>query len=193
VASRLRGLFGGTFDPPHLGHVAAAVAARDSLGLDELVVTVAADPRHREPPVAPASVRLEMAEAAFAGLERVVVSDLELRRPGPTYTIDTVEVLLAEDPEAALVLVVGADAAEGLGGWHRAAELAALVTVGIVPRPGGDRHRIPAGFRVRAVAMDPVDLSSTLVRESLAAGADPAGLVPEGVVLALLTHRLYSR
>jgi nicotinate-nucleotide adenylyltransferase len=192
VASRRRGLFGGTFDPPHLGHVAAANAARDSLGLDELVVTVAADPQHRDPPIAPAQLRLEMAQAAFADLDRVVVSDLELRRSGPTYTIDTVEALVAQDPDAELVLIAGADAAAGLDSWHRAGDLAALVTVGIVPRPG-ERHLEPSGFRVRHVAMDPVDLSSTEVRAALARGDDPAGLVPAGVVLALLTHRLYSR
>jgi nicotinate-nucleotide adenylyltransferase len=191
VARRLRGLFGGTFDPPHLGHVAAATAAIDSLGLDELLITVAADPRHREAPVATTAQRLAMARAAFEGLEHVVVSDLEERREGPTYTIDTVEVLLAEDPDAELVLVVGADAAAGLASWHRAGDLAALVTVGVVPRPGGGRE-IPAGFTARDVSMDPVDLSSTSVRAALAGGADPAGLVPAGVVRVLLTNQLYS-
>jgi nicotinate-nucleotide adenylyltransferase len=191
VASRRRGLFGGTFDPPHLGHVAAANAARDSLGLDELLITVAADPQHRDPPVAPAELRMEMARAAFGDLDRVVVSDLELRRPGPTYTIDTVEALVAEDPDAELFLVVGADAAEKLDTWHRAGDLRALVTVGVVPRPG-ERHLASSGFRVRDVAMDPVDLSSTEVRAALARGDDPARLVPTGVVLTLLTHRLYS-
>jgi nicotinate-nucleotide adenylyltransferase len=192
VAARLRGLFGGTFDPPHLGHVAAALAAQRGLRLDELVVTVAADPRHREPPVATAEQRLEMARAAFDGLPGVVVSDRELRRGGPSYTIDTVEELLAEAPDDELVVVLGADAADGLPGWHRADELSRLVSVAIVPRPG-ERHSDPAGFRVRHVAMDPVDLSSTGVRRALAEGANPATLVPPGVVRSLLTNQLYSR
>lgn len=192
MATRTRGLFGGTFDPPHLGHVAAAVAARDALDLDEVVVMVASDPRHREAPIAPAEVRLELARAAFAGLDRVSVSDLELRRPGPTYTIDTVELLVAQDQDAALVVIVGADAAAGLGSWHRADDLARLVTIAVVPRPGVAGTWVPSGFRVRNVAMDPVDLSSTAVREALARGADPAGLVPASVVPLLLTHRLYS-
>jgi nicotinate-nucleotide adenylyltransferase len=192
VVTRTRGLFGGTFDPPHLGHVAAAVAARDALDLDEVVVMVASDPRHREAPTAPAQVRLELARAAFAGLDRVVVSDLELHRPGPTYTVDTVELLLGGDPDLELVVIVGADAAAGLGDWHRSGDLARLVTIAVVPRPGAPDTVVPGGFRVQRVPMEPVDLSSTAVREALASGADPAGLVPASVVPLLLTHRLYS-
>jgi nicotinate-nucleotide adenylyltransferase len=121
----------------------------------------------------------------------VVVSDLELRRGGPTYTLDTVEALLAASPEDALVLVVGADAAASLGSWHRAAELASLVTVAVVPRPGGGGEE-PEGFSVREVPMAPVDLSSTGVRAALARGEDPSALVPQGVVRILLENRLYA-
>jgi nicotinate-nucleotide adenylyltransferase len=189
---RRRGLFGGTFDPPHLGHVAAAAAALADLGLAELVVTVAAEPQLKDAaPVADAEVRLEMARAAFAGLDGVVVSDLELRRAGPTYTVDTVESLGATSPGGRLVLVVGADAAASLPRWHRARDLAALVEVAVVPRPG-TATPAPEGFTVLTVEMAPVDLSSTEVRAALAAGADPAGLVPPGVVPILSTRRLYS-
>jgi len=188
----VRGLFGGTFDPPHLGHVAAARAAIDALGLDELVVTVASDPQRKDaPPVAPADLRDEMARAAFDGVAKVTVSDAELRRGGPTYTIDTVEALVAEHPGDELVLVVGADAAAALGSWHRAGDLARLVDVAIVPRPGTDPPS-PEGFSVRDVPMDPVDLSSTSVRAALARGEDAAALVPPGVVRILLTHPLYA-
>jgi nicotinate-nucleotide adenylyltransferase len=185
------GLFGGTFDPPHLGHVRAARAAVASLGLERLLVTVAADPRHREEPTAPAALRLEMARAAFEGEDRVEVSDLELRRGGPTYTIDTVLSLRPVVTDVDVVVVLGADAAAGLATWHRADELAVMVTVAIVPRPGGPFAR-PEGFSVLDVQMEPVDLSSTAVREALRRGEDPSGLVPPGVVRALLTNRLYS-
>jgi nicotinate-nucleotide adenylyltransferase len=185
------GLFGGTFDPPHLGHVRAARAAVASLGLERLVVTVAADPTHREAPTAPAALRLEMAHAAFDGEDRVEVSDLELRRGGPTYTIDTVLELRREVPDLDVVVVLGADAAAGLPTWHRADELASLVAVAVVPRPGGPFER-PEGFFLMDVRMEPIDLSSTAVREALRRGDDPASLVPAGVVRALLTNRLYS-
>ena len=187
-----RGVFGGTFDPPHVGHVAAVHAALDSLGLGELVVTVARDPQLKdEPPCAPAEVRLELARAAFGAIDRVVVSDVELRRDGPTYTIDTVEEMVAASPDVELVLVVGADAAASLPRWHRAGDLARLVTLGIVPRPGGEAVE-PEGFSARWVQMAPVDLSSTAVRAALRAGHDPHGLVPDAVVHMLLANRLYS-
>lgn len=192
MTGRARGLFGGTFDPPHLGHVAAARAAVAALGLDELVVTVARDPQRKAaPPLADPELRDEMTRAAFEGVDRVVVRDLELRREGPTYTIDTVEALLAEFPGDPLTVVLGADAAVGLPRWHRAGALATLVDVAIVPRPGTPLVA-PQGFSVREVPMAPVDLSSTGVRAALAAGEDPAGLVPLGVVRILLTHPLYA-
>ena len=192
MATRVLGLFGGTFDPPHLGHVAAARAAIAALGLDELVVTVAADPQGKpQAPTAPAALRLEMAEAAFAGIDRVVVSDLELRRGGPTYTIDTVVAMKQAEPAASVVLVVGADAAAGLARWHRAAELSGLVSVAVVPRRG-PAVSPPEGFSFREVAMAPVDLSSTGIRAALAAGEDPSGLLPAGVIHIALANRLYS-
>jgi nicotinate-nucleotide adenylyltransferase len=132
-----------------------------------------------------------MARAAFEGVDRVVVSDLELRRAGPTYTVDTVESLLDERPGDALTLVLGADALAALGSWHRADELARLVDVAVVPRPGTP-IAVPQGFSVRIVPMAPVDLSSSAVRAALAAGEDPAEMVPPGVVRILLTHPLYA-
>ena len=158
---RTRGLFGGTFDPPHAGHVAAVRATLEDLDLDELVVTVAADPWLKgDPPSAPGWARLEMATAAFSSIDRIV-------------------------------LVVGADAAASLGAWHRAHDLASLVEIAVVPRPGTEA-RAPEEFSVRAVQMAPVDLSSTAVRAALERGEDPSGLLPEAVVRSVLAHRLYS-
>lgn len=174
------GLFGGTFDPPHLGHLRALRAAMAALALRRVLVVVAADPRHREAPVATALERLEMAHAAFDEEPGVVVSDLELRRAGPTYTIDTV-LALRDEGVVEPVLIVGADAAATLPTWHRADELARLVRVAVVPRPGGP-HGPPEGFDAVEVEMAPVDLSSTGVRAALAAGEDPATLVPPRVV-----------
>ena len=155
-------------------------------------MTVAGDPQRKAAaPVASPTWRYEMARAAFEDVARAHVVDLELTRAGPTYTIDTVEALLAADPDDPVILVLGADAAAALRSWHRAAALARLVEVAIVPRPGTETPA-PEGFSVREVPMAPVDLSSTAVRAALAAGEDPTTLVPPGVVHILSTHPLYA-
>ncbi len=156
------GLFGGTFDPPHLGHVAALEAAARSGRFDRLEVTVAGDPYLKGSGVRPAAERLAMAHAAFDGLALVAVSDREIRRSGPSYTIDTVRELLNE--ASAVDLIVGADLAGQLEYWHEADKLRELVDVGVVPRPGTS-GAAPAGWRSYEIAMEPVDLSSTYLRE----------------------------
>lgn len=187
-----RGLFGGSFDPPHLGHVAAVRAALRELSLDSVVVTVANDPWHKGPaPTCDAATRLELAHAAFDGIDGVTVSAMEIERGGPTYTVDTVEALVRDDPDAQIVLIVGADAAAGLPSWHRADDLASLVTVAVVPRPGAEITSV-AGFVTEQIPMAPVDLSSTSVRDALMRAENPATLVPDGVVRLILTNRLYS-
>ena len=156
------GLFGGTFDPPHLGHVAALRAAA-ALGRFELIeVTVAGDPYLKGGGVRPTLERLEMAHAAFDGLELVRVSDREIRRSGPSYTIDSVRELL--DTTAQVDLIVGADLTDQLDGWREAAALRELVEVGVVPRPGGGAVHL-RGWRYFEIPMTPVDLSSTFIRE----------------------------
>ncbi len=156
------GLFGGTFDPPHLGHVAALTAAAATGRFDRIEVTVAGDPYLKSSDVLPAAVRLAMAHAAFDDLALVTVSDREIRRAGPSYTVDTVRELLVNAD--ALDLIVGADLATQLDRWHESQALRELVEVAIVPRPGSST-RAPAGWRCYEIAMQPVDLSSTFIRE----------------------------
>lgn len=158
---RRLGLFGGTFDPPHLGHVAALRAAAQSGRFDRLEVTVAGDPYLKSADVLPAALRLAMAHAAFDDLAFVVVSDLEIRREGPSYTIDTVRELLFEAEE--VDLIVGADLVSQLDSWHEAALLRRLVAVGVVPRPG-TLIVTPDNWRCYEIPMEPVDLSSTYIR-----------------------------
>jgi nicotinate-nucleotide adenylyltransferase len=167
VNIRRIGLFGGTFDPPHFGHVAALEAAAASGRYDLIEVTVAGDPYRKrlEGDVDSANVRLAMARAAFSDLDLVEVSDREIRRDGPSYTIDTVRELLRECD--AVDLIVGADLAEQLESWHEADELRTLVRVGVVPRPGA-MTIVPDGWVSYEIPMDPVDLSSSYVR-----GLDP--------------------
>ena len=175
------GLFGGTFDPPHLGHQAALRAVWETGAVDRIVVTVAGDPylKSADTTVTPAQVRLAMAHAAFDGMVGVEVSDLEIRRGGPTYTVDTVEDLLATG--ATVTLIVGADVVAQLPRWHRASDLAQLVTVLVVPRDHDDTT-LPPGWRGASIAMEPVDVSSTEVRHRLENGENPRDLVPSAVV-----------
>ncbi|MBU6514660.1 MAG: nicotinate-nicotinamide nucleotide adenylyltransferase [Acidobacteriota bacterium] len=162
---RRLGLFGGTFDPPHNGHVAALCAAAATGRFDLIEVTVAGDPYRKSAlgGVHSASLRLEMARAAFEHLALVRVSDREINRPGPSYTIDTVLELLEESDD--VDVLVGADLVAQLPSWHRADELRELVTVGVIPRPGAT-FVAPEGWDCYEIAMEPVDLSSTFLREA---------------------------
>jgi nicotinate-nucleotide adenylyltransferase len=173
------GLFGGTFDPPHLGHVAALHAAAASGRFDVIEVTVAGDPYQKSArgAVRPAAVRLAMAHAAFGDLPLVVVSDREIRRQGPSYTIDTVREERGD--YASIDLIVGADLLQQLPTWHDAADLARLVRVGVVPRPGSVTV-FPDGWECYELPMEPVDLSSTFIREM--ADGDLSRYVPAAVI-----------
>ena len=175
------GLFGGTFDPPHFGHVAALQAAAASGRYDLIEVTVAGDPYRKrlEGDVDGASVRLAMARAAFCDLDLVEVSDREIRRDGPSYTIDTVRELLRECD--AVDLIVGADLAEQLNSWHEADELRTLVRVGVVPRPGA-MAIVPDGWVSYEIPMNPVDLSSSYVRGLEPTSQNLRHFVPEQVI-----------
>ena len=175
------GLFGGTFDPPHLGHVAALRAAAASGRFDLIEVTVAGDPylKRLEGDVRDASIRLAMATAAFADLDLVEVSDREIRRDGPSYTIDTVRELLVDAD--AVDLIVGADLSAQLDRWHEADELRSLVRVGVVPRPGATTI-VPDGWANYEIPMDPVDLSSSFVRGLEPTSTNLERYLPEAVI-----------
>jgi nicotinate-nucleotide adenylyltransferase len=181
VNVRRIGLFGGTFDPPHFGHVAALEAAAQSGRYDLIEVTVAGDPylKSLDGDVHDAALRLAMARAAFGDLDLVEVSDREIRRDGPSYTIDTVRELLSDCD--AVDLIVGADLAEQLTKWHQADELRTLVRVGVVPRPGA-RTVVPDGWVSYEVPMDPVDLSSSYVRGLEPTSSNLRHFVPESVI-----------
>jgi len=179
VKDRRVGLFGGTFDPPHFGHVAALEAAARTGRFDRLIVTVAGDPYFKNDDVHPAWLRLAMAHAAFDDLALVDVSDLEIRREGPSYTVDTVRELL-KDADA-VDLVVGADLATQLSRWYGADELRELVDVGIVPRPGS-QSAAPDGWRWYEIPMTPVDLSSTYVRHLPNNTEGLEKYLPQGVI-----------
>jgi nicotinate-nucleotide adenylyltransferase len=181
VTARRLGLFGGTFDPPHFGHVAALRAAAATNRFDLIVVTVAGDPYQKNArlKLRPAALRLAMAEAAFQALDLVEVSDREIRRVGPSYTIDTVRELLEEADE--VDVIIGADLAHQLEQWHEAPALRALVRVGVVPRPGAQTI-VPSGWEAYEIPMDPVDLSSSFIREAAPSTQNLRKFVPDAVI-----------
>jgi nicotinate-nucleotide adenylyltransferase len=186
------GILGGTFDPVHVAHVAAATAARDDLRLDRVLVVVARDPWQKRGRVcAPADARFEMVAAALEGIDGIVASRLELDRPGPTYTVDTVDILRRETPDAAVFLVVGADVAAGLDSWRRAADLRDAVVVAIVDRDDPESGP-PPGWRHVRVHMPRLDVSSTEIRRRIAADEPVADLIPASAERVLRARGLYT-
>jgi nicotinate-nucleotide adenylyltransferase len=195
------GILGGTFDPVHVAHLAAAAAARDQHGLARVLVVVAGDPWQKRGRVcAPAEARYEMVAAAIDGVEGIEVSRLEIDRSGPTYTIDSVETLRGEAPSRELFLIVGRDVAGSIETWHRADELRAAVTLAIVDRedvapsvtapdtPPGT----PPGWRTVRVGMPRLDVSSTELRRRIAAGESIDFLIPPPAARVLRARGLYT-
>lgn len=192
VNTRTRvGLFGGTFDPPHVAHVVLAAAALDQLALDLLVVTVAGVPwqkvgsRH----ISPGDVRLEMAEAAFEPVAGVEVSDIELRRSGNSYTIDTLREL--DDSATDLFLLLGSDTAAGLDTWDRYEEIADLASIAVFPRRGYEDATPPQGFTWEKLNLPGLEISSTNLRERWRTGKPIVGLVPPAVAAIIERDDLY--
>ncbi len=151
-------MFGGTFDPPHIAHLVMAIDVREALDLDVVLMMVAGEPWQKLgaddtgalQSVTPAVDRLAMTRAAAEGIEGLEVSDLEIRRGGPTYTVDTLVEISAEEPDAELHLIMGADAAVGLHTWDRHRELPRLCRIVVVDRPGTSA-RVADGFEVLRV------------------------------------------
>lgn len=191
-SARRIGVFGGTFDPPHVAHVVLAAAAVHQLGLDELVITPAGVPWQKvgSRSISAADVRLAMAAVAFGEVERAVVSDIETRRVGNSYTIDTLEELSGEDVE--LVLLLGSDAAAGLDTWERHGDIASLATIAVFPRRGHEDDRPPAQFQWIGLELPGLEVSSTDIRRRVAEGEPIAGLVPAGVRAVIDAHELYG-
>ncbi len=185
------GILGGTFDPVHVAHLAAAAAARDQLGLDRVLVVVAGDPwQKRGRALAPAEVRFEMVAAAIESVDGLIASRLEIDRAGPTYTVDTVEALRS-DRRCELFLVVGSDVAVSLHTWHRSADLREAVTLAVVDREDVAPSIPPAGWRTARVHMPRLDVSSTDLRRRIAAGESVEFLVPPPASRILRAHDLY--
>lgn len=193
------GVLGGTFDPPHAGHRALALAARGQLGLDRVLLVVAGDPWQKRGAVdAAAEDRVAMTEALAAEAEGLEVSRIEVDRGGPSYTADTLEQLAR--PERELVLIVGSDVAASLHTWHDPGRVRELATIAVAGRPDGapgpdevlGRLR-GAGWACEEVQLEPVPVSSTGIREALGRGEAPdGGSLPPGVARVIEERGLYS-
>jgi nicotinate-nucleotide adenylyltransferase len=189
------GVFGGTFDPPHIGHLSVAVEVWHALSLDRMLLVVANDPwqKRGSRALTPAADRLEMVRLAVGDLEGVAVDDREIRRGGPSYTVDTVRELLDEQPGAEVFVVVGGDAAAGVTTWEQADELARLAVMVRVRRPGFDAPQPATGFRWAEVEVPALEVSSSDLRARLADGRPIDVLVPAPVATWIADQRIYPR
>jgi nicotinate-nucleotide adenylyltransferase len=206
------GLFGGTFDPLHYGHMRTALELLEALKLSEVRFMPTGSPPHREQPQAPAQVRLAMVRAAVADQSAFVVDDREIRRTGVSYSVDTLTELRSEYPQRSLCLLLGMDAFLGLPNWHRWRELLDLAHIIVAHRPGWraptmgplgevmvdrgtgsvrDLHEQRAG-RVYVHAVTQLEISSTELRQLIGAGLDPQYLVPEEVRRIIRETRCYA-
>lgn len=187
------GVFGGTFDPIHVGHLVAAVNARHALGLDRVLLVVANVPWQKvgSRTITPAEDRFAMVAAAAEGVAGLEASRIEIDRGGPSYTADTLAELAAAHPGAELFLVVGTDVADDLDTWERVEEVRRLATLVVVNRPGA---RVPelAGWRVRFVEIPNLDISSTDLRARAADGRPLDFLVPDAVIRCIRERGLYA-
>jgi len=192
------GVLGGTFDPVHNGHVAAAEAAVECADLDEVVFVPTGNPPHRPPAQASPAQRLEMCRLATADEPRFAVSDLEVKREGPSFTLDTMLALRGANPHAELFLVLGWDAASQFRSWHRPDEVLAIAPIVVVTRPG--RHA-PEEADLRSAGLDPArivlcarptpSVSGSEIRRAVAAGKSIAGMVPAAVERYIAAHHVY--
>lgn len=190
---RRTGLLGGTFDPPHLGHLVVAECARVELPLDEVRLLVAGEPWMKGDAPTPAADRVALTEAAAADDAHLVVDTREVRRSGPTYTADTLAELAAEEPDVDWFFLLGEDAAADLPRWGRIGEAFALATFVVVTRPG---HGAPPPDTLPGpvvhLEVPGLEVSSTELRHRYAAGLATRYLVPDGVDREVRTRGLYG-
>ena len=214
---RALGIFGGTFDPVHYGHLRAADEVRTVLDLAEVRLVPARDPPHRGTPSATAMQRVAMLELALAEFPALRLDTREVARTGKSYTYDTLAELRTQMPDRPLVLVTGVDAFAGLPGWHRWLEIPTLAHIAVVTRPGtrvedalhgplaklwndrcsDDRRKLENanGGTIFAVSVTPQPISATAIRAALARGrqgiAEVRGLLPAAVLTYIDQHELY--
>ena len=187
-------VFGGSFDPIHVGHLTLARHAREACDLDEVMFVPVGAPPHKAGPAASAEDRLAMVTLAIDGEPKTSVSRIEVDRQGKSYTVDTLSALLDEDPNLDLHLLIGADNAVEMGSWHEPERVLELSRVTVLCRPGWHRGRVPSSLAGRMTFLDSplIDCSSTEIRTRLLEGASVEGLVADCVTRYIESHRLYG-
>ena len=212
-------IYGGTFDPFHNGHLRMAIEVRETFGIGTVFLVPSARPPHKPRlPMTPAAHRLAMVQAAAAGVEGLAVLDLELRREGPSYSLQTVLEVKEAHPGAEPLFVIGADAFSEIGSWHRYRELLEACDFLLLPRPGtpaesgfppgvrlepeGNRcyslagaevrsYRLPGGRKVLCPALPVLEISSSSIREKVGRRKSIRGLVAPEVEAYITEHALY--
>ena len=195
------GIFGGTFDPIHYGHLRTAFEVLQALRFDEVRLMPCGTPPHRGSTVAPDDLRLAMVRAATEGQHGFVVDDRELSRDGPSYSVDTLSALRGEFPLRPIALIIGMDAFLGLPKWHQWREILQLAHIVVAHRPGwrapdigplgelladrgthriGDLHQAKSGH-IYILDVTQLEISSTEIRDLVSAGRDPRFLMPDAV------------
>lgn len=206
------GIFGGTFDPIHYGHLRTAFEMLQALRFGELRFVPSGDPPHRGETYAPASLRLEMVRAATANEPCFVVDDCEVQRQGPSYTVDTLAAMRQEHPEVPMGLILGMDAFLGLTNWHRWNEILDYAHIIVAHRPGwrapdiGPLGELISGHGTHRIddlhqqrdnliyihAVTQLEISSTEIRDLVGAGRDPRFLMPDVVRDIITESKCYS-
>jgi nicotinate-nucleotide adenylyltransferase len=192
------GLFGGTFDPSHVGHLILAEQCRESCSLDRVWFVVAGEPPHKRRERTPVVDRLEMARIAVAGHSAFAVSEIETTRPGPHYSVETLESVRNSHPDDELFFLIGADSLNDLPSWREPGRIAQLATIIVVNRPGIEEVN-PAHFSsfgpgsrtLLSVTVPPIGIASTDLRRRVAEGKSIRYMVPRGVEAYVEAQRLY--
>jgi nicotinate-nucleotide adenylyltransferase len=187
------GVFGGTFDPPHVGHLVTAVNVRHALDLDRVLLVVANVPWQKEAQrgVSPAEDRYALVQAAVKNVRGLEASRLELERGGPSYTADTLAELHRRHPGASLFMILGEDAAAGIETWERYEEVVECSTLVVVERPGW-RAPLPEGIGWVHVEVPHLEVSSTDLRARVVDGRPLDYLLTRAVIAGIREHRLYG-
>ncbi|MBM4160183.1 MAG: nicotinate-nucleotide adenylyltransferase [Ignavibacteria bacterium] len=188
------GIFGGSFDPPHMGHLIIAELVRQQLALDRVVFVPAFTPPHKKGNHASTAFdRLHMTRLAVRGNPHFSVSDLEVRREGISYTVDSLRVFKRRHPHARLYLIIGSDTLGQFWQWKSPREILSLATPAVYSRPGFERARAPRGRPLARIKGPLLQISSTQIRKRIAAKKSVRYLVPDAVRQLILRRNLYSR
>ena len=194
------GIFGGTFDPPHLGHLILAAEARAQLGLERLLWVLTPNPPHKQgQSIAPLPQRLEMVKLAIEHDPQFELSNVDMSRPGPHYALDTVQLLAGKNPGAKLVYLMGGDSLRDLPTWHRPAEfVSACHLIGVMRRPGDavelatlEKSLPGLSAKVRCVEAPLLEIAAREIRARIAEGRPFRYFLPEGVYEYIISQGLY--